>query len=226
MERVVYKACITLSSKLVIKTTINSIRYQIIADFNTMIDNNSWETSPIEIINEDDIGTSIILIPRKVYEGKIELNQFKRNIIRTYYKQFSGKKICLDLSTNQQETITIGEEKTINPDYIRSSTKYKIIYHKPDQEYKKYPLLDNEHPNEDEIEIGTITNIVLNLLLSNYDYLTKKPGIDIFRNKRCLTSENPIGHICDSDGESVYDHLTAGQMRGAKCYIVIEYTQI
>ena len=218
-----YKACITLSSKLVIKTTIDGVRYKVTADFNTMIDNNSWETSPIEPIEEDVMGTSIELTTRNVYEGQIALKQFRRNIIRTYYKIFIGKTIYLDLPNGNQDTIIIGEDKPIQTSDIREKTINKIVYNKRNQEYKTVDIHSYEL-EKDDIEVGTIESIVLKRLLRGMEYLGDKPGIDIFRNGRCLTIENPIDHIRNKDGVDVKSRLGGGMMRGAKCYIILNYS--
>jgi hypothetical protein len=217
-----YKACITLGTEVVILTTIDNKSYKITANFTTMIDTNTWDPSQLETLSStDEPGTTIILTTRPLYDGKIDPSLLERYINRTYYKKFSSKKISLDI-LGTRKVIDIGNVMPVQMEDIRKTRKYYVIYKAEDATYYKK---QNDKTDYNETVVGEIYTYVLRRLVSKFPLLSNEPGLDIFRNERCLTITGPINNMYSrlNSSRNIKNLLTKGQMRGNACYVKFAY---
>ena len=216
-----YKAVINIGNDVLIKSYFNDKEYSIGTDFITMIRENTF--NPILKLKhsenkEKHRGSEIEVKVRPEYHKKFDTIILERHLIRAYH-----------LNKTIQFNVNHKIIKPCNACPYTDIFKKEMIYVYYDTDknifISKDYIDENDEDDEDDEKgrkyIGKITLYVLKGIITENDLLGDLPGLDVYRNNRMCNTQNPlrnIGHIGDN--------LSRGQMRGMRCHMIFEYTNI
>ena len=219
-----YKSTINIGNDVSITTYFDGKGYIIGTDFITMMKENTQ--SPTILLSEIDNsenknGTEFKLKIRPEYKLTYHTESLKRNIIRAYH--ISNIDISIDKEI-VDKTCPFGNEYLYQGEFdivydrgkklfLSFKTKGDILYEDEGE--------DDETDKKERVYVGKFTMYVLKDTLKKYSNLGDNPGMDVYRNNRMCNTNYPICHL-----GLIGDNLSSGMMRGKRCHMTFEYTNI
>ena len=219
-----YKAVINIGNDVFIQSYFDDKEYSIGTDFITMIRENTF--NPIQKLKhsenkEKHIGSEIEVKVRPEYHKKFDTLILERHLIRAYHLnktiQFNVNHKIITPCNSCPYTDILKKELI----HLYYDTDKNIFISKDYMNENDEDDEDDEDDKKEEKYVGKITLYVLKGIITQNALLGDLPGLDIYRNNRMCNTQNPlrnIGHIGDN--------LSRGQMRGMRCHMIFEYTNI
>lgn len=221
-----YKGIISISDIFELTTFINENEYNYGTNFRLMEENNSWDPTGEWKVkkNKKEKGSIFKLYPsfHSGISDTFNLKNLKRHIIRGYHN--SDKKISF-LFQNGKEKQKIDDIREISP-YMEYSKKvmYYIYLDNRDDDIQ---FICEKSIRENQGPLAIITSYILKDLITKNELLGSgntsitTPGVDFYRNKRMCNTRYPIAKI-----RNIGSLLQKGQMRGKRCHITFEFSDI